>query len=125
MKFTQDSPGNELLFSDYDDSSVTINDRKHTDSLIVFPDNLLPQWAVSSIDQLSIDHLGAVIERRPDIVILGTGSQQQFPPVEVRRALAQNRLQLEIMNNAAACRTYNLLVSEDRDVAAAIIINKS
>lgn len=125
MKFTQDSPGSELLFSDYDDVSVSINDHKHTDSLIVFPDNLLPQWAVSSIDQLSIDHLEAVIERRPDIVILGTGPQQRFPSVEVRRTLAQNRLQLEIMNNAAACRTYNLLVSEDRDVAAAIIINKN
>jgi len=125
MKFTQDTPGSELLFSDYDDHSVTVNEKKLIGSLIVFPDSLHENWAVSSVTELTIEHFDLVLQRRPDIVILGTGRRQQFPSVELRRQLAAIRLQLEIMNNAAACRTYNLLVSEDRDVAAGIVIDNS
>jgi uncharacterized protein len=122
MKFTQDSPGSELVFSNYDDHSVTINEQKLISSLIVFPDHLQRDWPTSDVSELTIEHFALVMERRPDIVILGTGTTQQFPTLTLRRELAANQLQLEVMNNAAACRTYNLLVSEDRDVAAAIII---
>jgi len=122
MKFTQDSPGSELVFSDYDDHSVTINEQKLVSSLIVFPDALHERWDTRSVTDLQIENFDLVLQRRPDIVILGTGVKQIFPAVELRRQLAANRLQLEVMDNAAACRTYNLLVSEDRDVAAAIII---
>ena len=122
MKFTQDSPGSELVFSDYDDHSVTINEQRHTNSLIVFPDSLHEKWDAGDVADLTIENFDLVQQRRPDIIILGTGVKQIFPSVELRRQLAASRLQLEVMNNAAACRTYNLLVSEDRDVAAAIII---
>ena len=124
MKFTQDSPGDELVFSDHDDHSVSINGQKLSESLIVFPDSLHEQWSVQGVSELTIAHFDLLIQQRPDIVILGTGSKQKFPPVELRRQLAARNLQLEVMDNAAACRTYNLLVSEDRDVAAAIIVEK-
>lgn len=124
MKFTQDSPGDELVFSDYDDHSVSINGQKLSESLIVFPDSLHEQWSVQEVAELTIAHFDLLIKQQPDIVILGTGSRQKFPAVELRRQLAANKLQLEVMDNAAACRTYNLLVSEDRDVAAAIIVEK-
>ena len=55
-------------------------------------------------------------------MLLGTGRQQQFPSIELRRSLVQAQLNLEVMDTAAACRTYNLLVAEGRDVAAAVII---
>jgi len=122
MKFTLDKPGSELVFSDYTDHSVTINDQKLVNSLIVFPDELQVEWPTLSVTDLTMEHFQLILERRPDIVILGTGSQQRFPDINLRRQLAANRLQLEVMDNAAACRTYNLLVSEDRDVGAAIII---
>lgn len=125
MKFTQDSPGSELVFSNYDDHSVTINEQKLASSLIVFPDQLHSDWSTRDVSDLTIEHFQLLLQRRPDIVILGTGKTQQFPPVTLRRELAAHQLQLEIMDNAAACRTYNLLVSEDRDVAAAIIIAQS
>lgn len=125
MKFTQDTPGNELVFSDYDDVSVTINEHKLVDSLIVFPDVLHENWTGRAVDELSINDFELVQKRRPDIVILGTGRKQQFPSIALRRQLAASQLQLEIMDTAAACRTYNLLVSEDRDVAAAILMAKT
>ena len=125
MKFTLDSPGSELVFSDYTDHSVTINDQKLINSLIVFPDELQSEWATRSVTDLTIEHFETILQRRPDIVILGTGTRQQFPNTDLRRQLAANGLQLEVMDNAAACRTYNLLVSEDRDVGAGIIIESA
>ena len=79
-------------------------------------------WPVSSVNELEVQHFEEIIARSPDIVLLGTGQQQKFPSVELRRSLVQAQLNLEIMDTAAACRTYNLLVAEGRDVAAAVII---
>ena len=121
MKFTLDNPQGEFVFSNYGDGFLTVNDQSHNNSLVIFPD-LLEAWPVSDFDQLTADHFTIFTERNPDVVILGTGSSQRFPPVELRRELARRKIQLDIMDTPAACRTYNLLVSEDRDVGAAILV---
>ena len=69
-----------------------------------------------------MSHFDEIVKRKSEIVLLGTGQQQRFPSIDFRRSLVQIGLNLEVMDTAAACRTYNLLVSEDRDVAAAVII---
>lgn len=125
MKFTLDNPDSELVFSNYSDHSVTINKEELTESLIVFPDMLHKKWAARSVSDLTMQHFDLLVQRRPDIIILGTGNQQKFPTIEMRRQLAASQLQLDVMDIAAACRTYNLLVSEDRDVAAAIILGEA
>lgn len=121
MKFTLDNPQGEFVFSNYGDGFLTVNDQSHSNSLVIFPD-LLETWEVTGFDQLTADHFDIFIDRKPDVVILGTGASQQFPPVELRRELVRRKIQLDIMDTPAACRTYNLLVSEDRDVGAAILI---
>ena len=121
MKFTLDNPQGEFVFSNYGDGFLTVNDQSHSNSLVIFPD-LLETWEVPGFDQLTADHFDIFIDRKPDVVILGTGASQQFPPVELRRELVRRKIQLDIMDTPAACRTYNLLVSEDRDVGAAILV---
>ncbi len=122
MKFTLDNPSADYVFGHYGDGVLKVNQTDHHSSLIIFPDALIQDWPVKSIDDLQISHFDDIVKREPDIVLLGTGLQQRFPPVEFRRSLVQAGLNLEIMDTAAACRTYNLLVSEGRDVAAAVII---
>lgn len=122
MKFTLDSPQGEYVFSDYGKGFLTVNETKHQSSLIVFPDEVQTQWPVEAVASLKISHFEVFIERQPDIVILGTGHTQVFPDIEMRRELVTHRLSLEIMDTAAACRTYNLLVSEGRNVGAAVIV---
>lgn len=122
MKFTLDKPSADYVFGHYGDGKLKVNETDHRASLIIFPDALHTDWPVDSVDKLKISHFEEIISRRPDVVLLGTGLQQHFPSIELRRELAQVQLNLEVMDTAAACRTYNLLVSEGRDVAAAVII---
>ena len=121
MKITLDNPQGEYVFSNYGEGFLTVNDQKLAESVLIFPDQLEP-WPVSSIDALTTAHFERFIERRPDVIIFGTGASQQFPGIELRRELLRQKIQLDVMNTPAACRTYNLLVSEDRDVGAAIFV---
>jgi len=122
MKFTLDNPSADYVFGNYGDGKLKVNQTDYDSSLIIFPDMLHTDWPVSSVNDLEVQHFEEIITRNPDIVILGTGQQQIFPSVVLRRSLVQAQLNLEIMDTAAACRTYNLLVAEGRDVAAAVII---
>ena len=122
MKFTLDNPTADYVFGNYGDGKLKVNQSEYTTSLIIFPDKLYTDWPVASVDDLEVPHFEQIITRNPDIVLLGTGLQQKFPSVELRRSLVQAQLNLEVMDTAAACRTYNLLVAEGRDVAAAVII---
>jgi len=122
MKFTLDNPSADYVFGNYGDGKLKVNQSSYDASLIIFPDKLHTDWPVTSVDDLEVHHFEEIITRHPDIVLLGTGRQQKFPSVELRRSLVQAQLNLEVMDTAAACRTYNLLVAEGRDVAAAVIV---
>ena len=121
MKFTLDNPQGEFVFSNYGSGFLTVNDEQHHSSLIIFPDHV-EAWQVAGIEQLNADDFGIFTQRTPDVVILGTGATQKFPTVALRRELVRRNIQLDIMDTPAACRTYNLLVSEDRNVGAAIFL---
>ena len=122
MKFTLDNPAADFVFGHYGDGKLKVNDTDYTSSLIIFPDTLHTDWPVASVDDITIGHFEEIIARSPDIVLLGTGMQQRFPSIDTRRELIAAGLNLEVMDTAAACRTYNLLVAEGRDVAAAVLI---
>lgn len=121
MKFTQENSQGSNVFSNYGGGALTVNDVEHQNSLLIFPD-LLRDWPVTNATELQISDFEIFVERRPDIMILGTGATQQFPSIELRRELAKLQIQLDVMDTAAACRTYNLLVSEDRNIGAAVIV---
>lgn len=121
MKFTLDNPQSEFVFNNYGEGFVAVKNQRYTSSLVIFPD-LLESWPVASLDELTADHFDIFASRKPDVLILGTGAKQQFPSVQLRRELAKRKLQLDVMDTPAACRTYNLLVSEDRDVGACVLL---
>ncbi len=121
MKFTLENPNADYVFNNYGDGVLTVNEQPYNNSVLIFPDSLT-DWPVNSAQQLEIGHFTTFLERRPDIIILGTGATQQFPAIALRRELAGQKIQLDIMDTAAACRTYNLLVSEDRNVGAAVMV---
>jgi uncharacterized protein len=79
------------------------------------------QWAVRGFDQLSADDFTYLKNLNVEIVLLGTGPKQRFPHPRLTAALAQAGIGLEVMDVQAACRTYNILVAEERKVAAALL----
>ncbi len=82
-------------------------------------------WAPPRIAELSLDHLRPAFRHTVDILLLGTGSAQCFPPARVFSTVAAEDAGLEVMDTAAACRTYNILVAEGRSVAAALMLPRS
>ncbi|OED42487.1 hypothetical protein AB833_07095 [Chromatiales bacterium (ex Bugula neritina AB1)] len=122
MKFTLDNPQGNYTFSNYGSGFLTINDQQYNESVVIFPDEIFSGWPVNHATDLKPEHFEIFRSKKPDIVLLGTGARQQFPDIALRRELQAMALPLEVMDTAAACRTYNLLVSEGRDVGAAIMV---
>jgi len=90
-------------------------------SFIISPKHLIRDWPPLTIEMLKADHLQAMIELQPEVVILGTGQKLQFPEGNLLAKLHNQQLGVEIMDTAAACRTYNILMMEGRFVVAGII----
>ena len=125
MQLSQDLPAGHLFFRTCSATAVTIVDRTLTRSFLLAPDRLIENWPVVSADQFDLAAVDAVAALDPEVVLLGTGARQVFPPREAQAALLRRRIGIEVMDNAAACRTYNLLAGEGRRVIAAIMLGES
>lgn len=101
---------------------LRIGDRTHTSSVIVTATVLIAPWRPTSAEDLSPPDFEPLLGLAPEVVLLGTGPRQQFPHAELLRILHQRRIGIEVMDTSAACRTYNVLVTEGRNVAAALIV---
>jgi len=104
----------------YGDGYVMVNGERRDSSVVVLPDRI-EQWPVKGFDELSADHFTFLKNLQMEIVLLGTGTRQRFPHPRLTASLAQARIGLEVMDVQAACRTYNILVAEERKVAAALL----
>jgi uncharacterized protein len=105
----------------YRDGGFTIGGARHQGSVLVLPDRTLP-WAVSALRALTLESLAPIIETGAvEILILGCGARFALPSVQLRQALRAHGIVTEAMDTRAACRTFNVLLAEDRRVAAALI----
>ena len=109
------------LFSGYGPGYVAVNNVRHEKCVIVTPQQVA-EWTVTRFEALSAADFRFIAELKPEIVILGTGATQRFPPSDLARSLAAIGAGVEIMDSRAACRTYNILATEGRKVVAAILI---
>jgi uncharacterized protein len=109
----------------YDDEGVEFNLIRYEHSLIVLPETAPTKWDVKTFEDLSASHFEQVAATAPDVVILGTGKRQKFIHPKLIAALSAQHKGVECMDNQAACRTYNILMTEGRKVALALILEKS
>jgi uncharacterized protein len=121
MKMNEDLGGGYVIDA-YAAGSVSINERRYTRSLVVSPSDLDPDWPPQRLEELEVEHMQALLALEPEIVILGTGERLRFPPPELRRVFAERGIGLEVMDTAAACRTYNIIALEGRRVAAGLMM---
>jgi uncharacterized protein len=122
MKMALDTASGVNVIRGYEPGEVQIRSQRFDASLIVFPDEIRPDWPPRHAGELSAGHLRPVIERLPEVLILGTGDHQTFPEPATFVTLMDMGIGFEVMDNGAACRTYNILLSESRHVALALII---
>ncbi|MGM0593919.1 MAG: Mth938-like domain-containing protein [Pseudomonadota bacterium] len=91
-------------------------------SFILSPTSLLRHWGPTGVDALTPQQLEAIAALQPQVLLLGSGTRLRFPQQNQLEALVGLGIGYEVMDSAAACRTYNILAGEGRRVAAAIII---
>jgi uncharacterized protein len=120
VKLHASSPSALHTFSGYGDGFVLVNGQRHEANLIVMPEQLLP-WDAAGFDALTEKDFQVFLELDVEILLLGTGPKQRFPHPRLTRALAEKRIGVEAMDLQAACRTYNILMAEERRVAAALL----
>ncbi len=108
-------------FGSFSTHGVQIDNKIYTTSLIIMPDILIPDWSPIAIEQLTSLHLSTILDLQPELILLGTGYSQQFVRPDVLKDLPGRNIGIDIMSSRAACRTYNILASEGRRVAAGII----
>jgi uncharacterized protein len=104
----------------YGEGYVMVNGQRYESSLVVLPDKVIP-WEAGSFDTLSQGNFSVLKELEVEILLLGTGPRQRFPHPSLTAPLAAARIGVEVMDLKAACRTYNILVAEERKVAAALL----
>ena len=122
MQFTRDPGIEPNAIVACTAGEVRLRDRAFTTSLIVTRTAVLDGWRPAPVDQLTIDDFADLLALTPEVVLLGTGQRQRMPPPALYAAFATRRIGLEVMDNGAACRTYNLLLSEYREVAVALML---
>lgn len=123
MKFAEIEDQGANVIEAYGEGRVRVNGRDYTRSIAVSAAQVALDWCPDDLDSLTADHLEAVLGEATQVLILGTGSRQRFPRPEVHFALLERGIGVEVMDTGAACRTYNILVSEGRDVVAALMLD--
>lgn len=108
------------VFTSYSEDAVMVNRVRHTGSLVVTPAAVTP-WRPASFADLNADDFAGLLTLQPEIILLGTGQRLQFPHPRLTAPLAAAQIGVDAMDISAMCRTFNILVAEDRRVIAAVL----
>ena len=120
MKLHSSVPSGVNTITGYGEGYVMVNGERRSSSVVVLPDRI-EEWPAKRFDQLSTEDFTYLKNLKAEIVLLGTGPRQRFPHPRLTAELAKAGIGLEVMDLQAACRTYNILVAEERKVAAALL----
>lgn len=121
LKFTRELSA-RLVIRSVSETAIRINDEEYSDSVALTAEDILGPWTSASIAELTVADFAAVFATKPEIVLLGTGTSNVFPPRELTFAFARKGVGLEVMNTAAAARTFNVLANESRRVTAVLYL---
>lgn len=122
VKIEREQAEGRNLFTGYGEGYVTVNGTRYTSSLVVSADRVVADWPAASIDELTADHLAAIVELKPEVLLLGSGPRFAFPQPAILAPVYQAGIGVEVMDTPAACRTYNILLGEGRNVVAALVL---
>jgi uncharacterized protein len=122
MRFTQSSSTARNLIRSYAPGEIRINDQIFHDALIVAPSSIAPGPALTEAGELTAAHAADIIALAPELVLVGTGRRQVFPPAEFGAQFLRAGIGFEVMDSGAACRTFNVLVTEERRVVALLLV---
>ena len=122
LELNLERPRDYLFVRKADAHTVVIVDQPFIASIILTRDKVIDDWGVADVAVMTPEHVEPIFALNPDVVLLGTGERQRFPSQAVLAAFLQRGVGVEVMDNAAAARTWDILASEGRNVVAAFIL---
>jgi uncharacterized protein len=122
VQLTRETPEFRYTLRAVDATGVTVNDRRLERSFLLAPDTLVEDWAPRAVEALVPADLDPVLALQPALVLLGTGPRLRFPAPAVMAACLTRGVGIEVMDNAAAARTFTVLAGEGRRVVAAFLL---
>jgi uncharacterized protein len=125
MRFTQDSSSATKLIRAYRPGELRINDDIYSETVMVSASDVVTLPEVRDVNDLSRLDVSRILAQKPELVLLGTGPAQIFPAAAFRAEFLRAGIGFEVMDTGAACRTFNVLVAEHRQVVALLVVQKS
>lgn len=122
MQLTLERPDHEFFLRGADGRVALVNDRRLERSFILAPNTLIQDWPVADVRVLALADLEPLFALQPELIVLGCGATQAFPPAATLAACLGRKVGLESMTNAAAARTFNVLAGESRRVVAGFVL---
>ncbi|HNR91485.1 MAG TPA: MTH938/NDUFAF3 family protein [Dokdonella sp.] len=122
MHLSHDRPEGYFFIRACRADAITVIDRELRASFVIAPDRVIEDWPVPSLAALDPAAIARLFDLEPELVILGSGARLVFPPRELLLPLQRRQVGVEVMDNSAASRTYNLLAAEGRRVVGAFIL---
>jgi uncharacterized protein len=123
MKLTDHTTPGAVIVRGYSPGELRLGEATLYASCLLMADRVVSDWGPRTVSDLSLDHIEAISALDPEVVVLGTGVRQRFPDRALLAHLLTRGIGVEVMDTGAACRTYNVLVSEDRRVVAALLLH--
>jgi len=124
MRLTESKGPDASRIQYYDAESITINHQRYDHPILIQHPNIQP-WDISQLTDLSYETIKSWLSLEPDIILLGTGNPQQTISLALRQTCLTEHVAIEIMSTPSACRCYNILVEEGRNVLAALWIGSN
>lgn len=122
MQLTEHRPGQYHFIRRVGEHELTIDESIHRSSLILGARLLIDDWPVHMLEDLDEATVAPLLNHGPELVILGHGVRPGFPDSGIQRLFLERGIGLETMTLAAACRTFNILMSENRRAIAGLIL---
>lgn len=121
MELTLERPGAHLFIRSVSAAGIEVDEQLYHGPLIVSANQLIGDWSAATLADLTEAHFKPVFDLAPEIVLIGTGPKQLFPDPELLMCFYRRSIGVECMTTRAACRTFNVLAGERRNVVAALL----
>jgi uncharacterized protein len=121
VEFNLEVPQDQFFVRSVSEKGIRVHQDYFSQPFILSGQRIIPDWGVTSVEDINEENLQALFELQPEVVLIGTGNTQVFLPPATQVHFFRRGIGFEVMTTDAACRTFNVLISEGRQVVAALI----
>ena len=120
MEFNLEVPQNQFFIRSVSEKGIRVNHDYFNKPFIISGQRIVPEWNVASVDDINEETLQVIFDLQPEVILIGTGNTQVFLPPATQIHFFRRNFGFEVMTTDAACRTFNVLAAEGREVVAAL-----